>query len=722
MTSSMRRPPRSKARELGRKAVGKPALGAADRCTGGRAEGGDGCCVAAVRGNRLAQRPVSRPEIDVTALGWLVLDPVGLELGPRAERHRPPPAGRPRLSRWGFRRKPADPRPQLTRPSSSRRAMTCAWISAAPSKMLRMRASHSTRLTGYSSAKPLPPWICRALSAAAQATRAREQLGHAGLEVAAPALVLLARGEIGELARDHDLDRHHRELVGDAREGDQIGLPNCLRSCGVAQAELEGRTGPRRWRARRSGCGRSRRSRISCLKPWPSTPPSRFVGRHLEAVEAELVFLHAAIAEHLDLAAGHALGREGVAVGAARLRRQQHREAAVVAWSPGSVRTSSVITSARAAWVIQVLLPVTTQSSPSRTARVRSAPRSEPVLGSVKTAVGRISPRGDLRQPVLPSAPRCRRRGSARRRSPSGCRASRRRYSRATAPRRRRTSPSCRRPRAAVLLGDGQAEDAELAHLLDDLDRDVARSSGATRGRRARPRSSAKRRNWSRIISIVSSRPVAPKVAAPRAPRSSAPPAAARRRVAVAAGDQRLDRGGRKRRAPRRATPSVGRPDDLDLAHRDAAGELAEVLAEARSAGSAPRSRRGVPPPRARSAQPADLAQRLGVGRHPGEPVRRVLLGLERRARDPAAAASPAPASRSRAASTSRAGVGRRRHGSSGRRSARSGVSGATGGRRLRSSALLPRRIVRRGIACCGCAEPRRQRRRRSIARATLLR
>ena len=33
----------------------------------------------------------------------------------------------------------------------SPRAITCAWISAAPSKMLRMRASHSTRLISYSS-------------------------------------------------------------------------------------------------------------------------------------------------------------------------------------------------------------------------------------------------------------------------------------------------------------------------------------------------------------------------------------------------------------------------------------------------------------------------------------------------------------------------------------------------------------------------------------------
>ena len=87
--------------------------------------------------------------------------------------------------------------------------------------MLRMRASHSTRLIGYSSAKPLPPWICSALSAAAQATRAREQLGHAGFEIAALAVVLVAGGEIGELARHHDLDRHHRQLVSHPRELDE---------------------------------------------------------------------------------------------------------------------------------------------------------------------------------------------------------------------------------------------------------------------------------------------------------------------------------------------------------------------------------------------------------------------------------------------------------------------------------------------------------------------
>jgi hypothetical protein len=59
----------------------------------------------------------------------------------------------------------------------------------------------------------------------------------------------------------------------------------------------------------------------------------------------------------------------------------------------GTVRARTVITWVRAAWVIHVLLPFRIQSPfSSFTAFVRRLPRSEPVLGSVKTAVGRISP------------------------------------------------------------------------------------------------------------------------------------------------------------------------------------------------------------------------------------------------------------------------------------------------------------------------------------------
>src|SRR5262245_16948501 len=75
-------------------------------------------------------------------------------------------------SRTAIQLLPSCSMPSQLLPSSSRRAMTCAWISAAPSKIDRMRASHNRRDTGYSRAKPLPPWICTALSAAAQATRA----------------------------------------------------------------------------------------------------------------------------------------------------------------------------------------------------------------------------------------------------------------------------------------------------------------------------------------------------------------------------------------------------------------------------------------------------------------------------------------------------------------------------------------------------------------------
>src|SRR5690606_18869589 len=52
---------------------------------------------------------------------------------------------------------------------------------------------------------------------------------------------------------------------------------------------------------------------------------------HFEIIKTDFKFLHAAIAEHFDLAAGHALRREGVCIIAARLFCEQHGEA-LVAW------------------------------------------------------------------------------------------------------------------------------------------------------------------------------------------------------------------------------------------------------------------------------------------------------------------------------------------------------------------------------------------------------
>ena len=206
--------------------------------------------------------------------------------------------------------------------------MTWAWISAAPSKIERMRASQRTREMGYSRAKPLPPWICRALSAHRPGDAGGEELGHAGLEVAAAARVLLAGGEVGELAGDHDLDRHHRELGIDAGEGDQR-LAELVAVPGVAQGELQ--------RALRHADGAGGgldagglEGAHELLEALALDAAEKVRGRDAEAVEGELVLLHAAVAEDLDLAAGHAGGGEGVGLGAARLRGEQHGEAGVV--------------------------------------------------------------------------------------------------------------------------------------------------------------------------------------------------------------------------------------------------------------------------------------------------------------------------------------------------------------------------------------------------------
>src|SRR5262249_30204935 len=112
---------------------------------------------------------------------------------------------------------------------------------------------------------------------------------------------------------------------------------------------------------------------------------------HLETVEGDLILLHAAIAEHLDLGTRHTPGRNRRCAVPARLFGSS-MESPRWPGSFGLVRTSSVIRSARTGCVIHVLLPCTTYLSPSRAARVRSEARSDPVLGSVKTAVGRISP------------------------------------------------------------------------------------------------------------------------------------------------------------------------------------------------------------------------------------------------------------------------------------------------------------------------------------------
>ena len=51
----------------------------------------------------------------------------------------------------------------------------------------------------------------------------------------------------------------------------------------------------------------------------------------------------------------------------------------------GSVRASRIARSAWCAPLVQIFWPVTTHSSPSRSARVRRLARSEPASGSLKS-------------------------------------------------------------------------------------------------------------------------------------------------------------------------------------------------------------------------------------------------------------------------------------------------------------------------------------------------
>src|SRR6185436_10514945 len=67
------------------------------------------------------------------------------------------------------------------------------------------------------------------------------------------------------------------------------------------------------------------------LEPEALGPAEQILRLHLEAVEGNLVFLHAAIAEHLDLGPAHAFRWEWILVVAAGLFGKQHRQPAMAA-------------------------------------------------------------------------------------------------------------------------------------------------------------------------------------------------------------------------------------------------------------------------------------------------------------------------------------------------------------------------------------------------------
>ena len=153
--------------------------------------------------------------------------------------------------------------------------------------------------------------------------RARaQQFGHAGFDVTAPVGILFAGGEIGQLAGDHGFHGHPGKLAVDARKG-MDGAAELVALQGVLQAQFHGVLRHADGAGRRLDAG-TFEGRHQLLETLAFLAAQKLARRDFETVEAKLVFLHAAVAEHLDLAAGHAGGGEGVVLRAARLFRQQH--------------------------------------------------------------------------------------------------------------------------------------------------------------------------------------------------------------------------------------------------------------------------------------------------------------------------------------------------------------------------------------------------------------
>ncbi len=101
------------------------------------------------------------------------------------------------------------------------------------------------------------------------------------------------------------------------RGNDTIGLPNWMRLCGVGETELQRVLGDADG-ARRGLDARQLEGLHQLPEALTLRSAEQVFRRHGEGIEPDLKFLETAIAEHLDLAAAHARGREGLGVGAAR--------------------------------------------------------------------------------------------------------------------------------------------------------------------------------------------------------------------------------------------------------------------------------------------------------------------------------------------------------------------------------------------------------------------
>ena len=155
-----------------------------------------------------------------------------------------------------------------------------------------------------------------------------QQLGHARLHVTATTLILFPSGEIGELTGDHDLHRHHRQLAGDAGEFDQR-LAELLAILGILHADIH--RGLSDTDGARGGLDAGALEGFhELLEALALFPAQQVFTLHFEIVKVDGVFLHAAIAEHLDLTTRDTRILPRCLIRAGRLFREEHGQAAMV--------------------------------------------------------------------------------------------------------------------------------------------------------------------------------------------------------------------------------------------------------------------------------------------------------------------------------------------------------------------------------------------------------
>ena len=244
--------------------------------------------------------------------------------------------------------------------------------------------------------------------------------------------VLLARRKQRQLPRHHGLDRHPDQLVGDARKR-QDRLAELDPLPGVAERRFE-RAARHADRARRGLDARRLEGRHQLLEAAALDAAEQAVARHREAVERQRVLLHAAVPEHRDLAARQPRHRERLGGAAAGLLGEQDGQTAMARLARIGAAQDGHQVGARGMGDPGL--------GPGQAIALAITYRAGLQRGEIGAGVGLGEhrrrdhlTRGDARQIAGSSAPRCRPGGSARRRSPSACRASRRRCSRARAPR-----------------------------------------------------------------------------------------------------------------------------------------------------------------------------------------------------------------------------------------------------------------------------------------------